>query len=454
MKHKVTPRLHAAILILLGGLLLISVNFCASQLTEHFGLRLDMTSNQLYQLSQQTADILEELEQPVQVQVLSAEGDFLPLVNEIIQEYKRIGQDKIQLQYIDPYTNPTLMDEYLQQGLTVDVGSVVVKGDIYARAIPLSDMFELDSSGQNVESLKCEQQVTSAILYAAGNSSPTAAFTAGHNEIISDGLRDLLVQNNYQVSNVTLSMTDSLEALDLLIIASPSTDFSSDEVEKLDQFLAGGGRMMVFLAANAGQLPNLNEFLTEWGISPTGTVVAEKLQYVDGEPLHIVPIYASHDITRYFADNQIYLVMPNTQALEQVFVSQAGIRTQKLLYSTDRAYAAQGDAGEGAPFTLAMTAEKELESGRARIFVAGSQHMYDDDLLYQDSYSNGKFLSQVMSWCTETESSVSIPPKQLNDASISITLGQVLTLALLLVIALPVGTLIYGFVVYRRRRHS
>ena len=454
MKHKQTSRLNAAALILLASLLLISVNFCATQVTQHFGLRLDLTSNQLYQLSQETEDILNKLNAPIQIQVLSAQGDFLPLVDEVLQEYKRIGQNKIQLEYIDPYTHPTLMDEYLQQGLQVDVGSVVVRGDIYSRAIQLDEMFQLDSTQQNVESLKCEQMITSAILYAAGNSSPKAAFTAGHNETISNGLQELFLQNNYQISNVTLEMVDIPEDTDLLVVASPSTDFSADEIEKLDHFMTRGGRMMVFLEHGAEKLNNLSEFLIEWGIAPTGTVVAEKLQYVDGEPLHIVPIYSAHDITRYFADNQIYLVMPNAQALDQVFVSQAGIRTQKLLYSTDRAYSVQGGQEYSAPFTLAMTSEKELESGKARIFVAGSQHIYDDSLLYQDNYSNGKFISRVMSWCTETDSSVSIPPKLLNDASITITIGQVMTLAVLLAVVVPVGVLIYGFVIYHRRRHS
>lgn len=447
-------QLNSMVLILLSALLMISVNFCASKLSEYFGLRLDLTGNQLYQISQETESVLGGLKVPIQIKVLSSKEDFLPLVDEVLQEYQRIGQDKIQLQYIDPYVNPTLLDQYLQQGLQVDVGSVVVQGEKYSRSIQLDEMFQLDSSQQKVESLKCEQMLTSAILDVAGKGASLASFTAGHNETISNGLRELFIQNNYKIGHVTLEMVDVPESTDLLIVASPSTDFSANEIKKLDGFMADGGRMMVFLESGAGQLTNLNEFLTEWGIAPTEAIVAEKLQYVDGEPLHIVPIYAVHDITRYFADNQIYLVMPDAKALDQVFVSQAGIHTSKLLYSTDRAYLIQSGEERSAPFTLAMTAEKSLGLGKARIFVAGSRHIYDDNLLYQNNYSNNKFISQVMRWCTEQDSSVSIPPKQLNDAAIAITVEQVRVLSILFLAVFPIGILICGFAIYYCRRQS
>ena len=454
MKHKKTSGFHAAAFIFFAGLLLISVNFCASQLTRYLGLRLDLTDNELYQVSQETKDILTNLKAPIQIQVLSRQGDFLPLVDELLQEYKRIGKDKIQLSYVDPYTHPALLDEYLQQGLQVDIGSVVVRGEMYSRVIRLEEMFQLDSRQQSVESLRCEPMLTGAILHAAGDRIPRVIFTAGHNEVITDGLRELFLQNNYEISYIALEMAVIPEDTDLLVIASPSIDFSDDEMEQLDAFLAGGGRVMVFLGSGRDSLTNFFGFLEEWGIAPTGTVVAEILQYVDGEPSHIVPIYSAHDITQYFADNQIYLVMPSSQALKQVFVSRGGIRTQKILYSTDRAYPLGGGQEKGAPYTLAMTAEKELEADKARIFVAGSRHIYDDNLLHQGHYSNGKFISRAMSWCTERDSSISIPPKRLHDVSIAVTTHQVMVIALLLVVFLPMSVLIYGVVLYHRRRHS
>ena len=87
-------------------------------------------------------------------------------------------------------------------------------------------------------------------------------------------------------------------------------------------------------------------------------MVAEALQYTDSNPLSIVPVYSGHTINQYFTNNQLYLILPSTRALEQLYVSQGGIQTQKLLYSTDRSYDAQDPEGKTGPFVLAMTAEK------------------------------------------------------------------------------------------------
>ncbi len=454
MKRKTGSRTRFCLLLAMAAVLLVCVNLCASRLTSLFGLRLDMTGNRLYDLSDESVEILKQLDSPVEIRVFSAQEDFLPLVAEVLQRYERAGEGQVALHYVDPYANPTLVDAYLQQGMQIQLNSIVVEGAHYARALQLEEMFELDQGGNAVEQLNCEQQLTSAILYAAGAESPSVQFTAGHNEHLTDGLMQLFAQSNYQTGYVTLSLSGLPDGTDLVVVASPTNDFSREEIASLDHFMAGGGRMMVFVEPSSAALPNLQEFLREWGIGLTDTVVAEPLQYTDANPLSIVPLYSAHPINQYFSGNQLYLVMPSTRALEQLFVSQAGIRTQKLLYSTDRAYDFRDVNGEKGLFTLAMTAEKQSDAGTARLAVIGSRGIYSDQLLQSEAYGNAKFLTQVMNWCTETDSAVSIPPKTLSGTPLSITVGQLLAFAVVLVVLLPLGFLVAGLWVYRRRRHS
>ncbi len=454
MKKKTGSRPGICLLLAMGAVLLVCVNICASRLTSLLGLRLDMTGNRLYDLSAESVQILEELASPVEIRVFSTQEDFLPLVAEVLKRYERAGQGRVALQYVDPYANPTLVDTYLQRGFQVQLNSIVVEGAHYARALQLEEMFELDQSGNAVEQLNCEQKLTSAILYAAGTESPSVQFTAGHNEHVSDSLMRLFEQSNYQTGRVTLSLSALPDGTDLVVIASPTSDFSREEIASLDRFMAQGGRMAVFVEPSSAALPNLQEFLREWGIGLTDAVVAEPLQYTDANPLSIVPLYSAHPINQYFSGNQLYLVMPSTRALEQLFVSQAGIRTQKLLYSTDRAYDFTDVNGEKGLFTLAMTAEKVSDAGTARLVAIGSRGLYSDQLLQSETCGNAKFLTQVMNWCTETDSAVSIPPKNLSGTPLPVTVGQVLCLAAVLVVLLPLGVLIVGLRVYRRRRHS
>ena len=51
---KNNSKLKVAVAVALAALLLIAVNLCVSKLSEKLGLRLDMTSNKLYELSDET----------------------------------------------------------------------------------------------------------------------------------------------------------------------------------------------------------------------------------------------------------------------------------------------------------------------------------------------------------------------------------------------------------------
>lgn len=454
MKKRLSPRCNALLLGCLGFGLLISLNHCAAKLTNHFGLRLDMTGNQLYELSNETMNVLNGLEKDIHIRVFSSEVDFLPLISEVLEQYRQRGNGRITVEYIDPYLQPMLVDSYIQRGHQLELGSIIVESDRYARALQLKEMFEMDSTGSTVQGIKCEQQISSAILYAAGASTPFVQFTAGHNESVSDTLKELFEQSNYETGNVALSMEVMKEDTDLLVIASPTADFSPEEITALDDYMADSGRLLVFLGPSSGSMPNLEEFLNEWGIETTEIVVAEELQYTDSNPLSIVPIYSAHSINQYFSGNQVYLVMPSCRALNQRFVSQGGIRTQKLLYSTDRAYDSQNRDGEKGPFTLAMTAEKQQDSDKARMVVLGSRGLYSDSLLAAENYSNAKFLVQVMNWCTETDSAIHIPAKSVGSTHIAVTVGQVAALAAVFVLLLPISVSFTGFLIYRRRRHS
>lgn len=167
---KITPQTMAALLAGLALVVLVLVNVCASMASSRFGLRLDMTSNQLYQLSGQSREILDALPESVTLRVFSAESDFLPLMQEVLREYEQDGQGKIHVEYIDPYMHPTVVDAYLQRGLAVELGSIVAESSRSAKTLKLEDMFEMDSEGTTVTELKCEQQITGAIQYVtAGN---------------------------------------------------------------------------------------------------------------------------------------------------------------------------------------------------------------------------------------------------------------------------------------------
>ena len=439
--------------IILAFILMIAVNLCALKLSRRIGLRFDMTGTQLYTLSETSIELLKSLDTPIHIRVFSDEKDFLPLVKEILSRYQ-METENLVVSYTDPYENPTIVDEYIQRGLEIYLGTIVVEGRYRARAIQLEEMFELDSSGEKVQNLTCEQQITGSILFVNVNKSPLVQFTVGHSEHVSEKLVSFFTDSNYTCKNITLSIDELDTNCELLVIASPLHDFSSEETGKLDRYLAKGGRLLVFVEPSSALLPNLKEFLAEWGIGLTDIVVAEKAQYTDTNPLSIVPIYANHEINQYFASNQMYCVMPATRALEQLFVSQNGVQTQKLLYSTDRAYDSTGENTKSGPYALAITSEKKRDDNCARLVIIGSRGIYSESLMSTDQYANSRFLAQVVNWCSSSKDSVSIPPKDLTSSHIRITIKQTIWLAIILLMVFPASLISIGLYIYRHRHHS
>lgn len=107
------------------------------------------------------------------------------------------------------------------------------------------------------------------------------------------------------------------------------------------------------------------------------------------------------------------------------------------------------------PFPVALTAEKNLPggSGKARIFAAGCRDIYADDLMAVQSYANADFLAQVINWCADTGSGISIPAKSLQSEPIPIMTNQAVLLSFVLVILVPFAILGFGVAVYLRRKH-
>ena len=441
-RKKLSAPLSAAI----AFLLFLSVIFAAESLTSALTLRLDMTEDGLYTLSDTTVDVLSHLSAPVTVTVFSNETDFVPLVHETLLRYQALSDQMVSIRYVDPYTHPSEVKRWQNQGFTITEGTLAVEGQFTAEVIQLEDLFITD--GETVTALQIEQPLTSAIARGGRSETLRAQFIEGHDESYSEGFQTLLRQNGFSVGRTTLSVSDP--ACDLMILAAPKTGgFDGYETERPND----GGRLMVFLSSEAQAMPRLAAFLAEWGVGMTDIVVGDRLQYVDANPLSIVPVYAAHDINARFSGLRIYPVLTSTLALRSLYMQNGTTSTAKVLYSTDKAYAADGSDTLAAPFVLAMTAERKNIGESSRLFVCGSSGLYADNLLDNAAFANSMLLAQAIGWSTERNDTLGIPARSLSSTPIAITAGQLYLFAGLFIVGLPVVYLLVGLTVYLRRRH-
>lgn len=453
-------KLYRIVLCLAVAVFLLA-NLCASLAGERFNWKLDMTGEKLYEFSQTTLEVAEDLSEKTEIYVLASEKDYPSMFREVLSRYGKLSAN-LAVSYVDPFENPLFVDHYKTEGYTLSANDLLVSGSSGLRQIAYDDM--LVYSEEEVTGIKIEQAVTSAIIYVNRGQKPVAAFTTGHNERTGNALEGLFRDNNFQIRSLTAAAPEPGDA-DLVVIASPARDFAPEETARLEEYLQQGGKIMAFMEPAVASYPNLSGFLAKWGLGLESNVVFEEKAYVSDNPLNLIPIYGPHGINTYFAENPYYVVMPASRGI-QILSGIPDLKVTPVLQSTGNAYGksklqydstARAPEDASGPFVLAAISEKTVwvndEEASSAVFLAGSRSLYADDIMSVETYANRQFLTQAVNYLTESGDSVSIPPKTLTKPPLTVTMQSSMLIGAVLVVLLPLGVLAAGIVVYRKRKN-
>lgn len=441
-------------LILVAVLLLfVLVNLFASLAVERWGLRFDTTDIGLYELSDTTRGVAEELGTDTEIYVLDAEEDYPVMLRELLSRYEQLS-GHIRVQYIDPYENPVFLDTYRQQGITLDQSDLLVTGQSGAKRIAYEDL--LVYSGEEFTGIRLEQQVTSAMIYVNTGSHASVLFVSGHNERSTQSLEAVFTGNNYTVT--TGALTESAVAqTDLVVLACPTKDLSDEEAAVLASYLQAGGRVMAFFEPGVNEYPKLSALLADWGLSLRNDTVFDSQYSVSGNPTNVVPLMTTHEINAYFEENQYFLVMPSSRSIE-LLSTVSDLKVTPLLLTSTSGYAKEGSQytstqqeSDDRTGNLVLAAISERTDGGALLLVA-SRYIYADDIMSADSYGNRAFLAQAADYLSGNGSAVSIPAKQLSAPLLAVTGEQELLCGAVFVVLLPLGVLAAGAVIVLKRR--
>src|SRR5699024_308488 len=78
----------------------------------------------------------------------------------------------------------------------------------------------------------------SAVSSVNADTLPLAVFDTGHNEMMDTTLyKNLLTSNNFETQEINLLTDEIPENAQLFVLATPATDYTPDEIEKLEAFL-------------------------------------------------------------------------------------------------------------------------------------------------------------------------------------------------------------------------
>ncbi len=494
--------------------IVVVINVLTTMLVEKYPVKLDLTPDGMYEISDGTIEYVQALEQDVNFTVLMDESNFqtngvyMQMVQEILERYTQYS-GRIHLTYVDPTKNPDVVNRYQEYySGTLTEGDIVITSkadESKLRVVNINNMFAIDqemlqyyyygyvSYADCITGFTGEQDLTAALMYVTDANPVTVgvlvyADKANNQPIFNadmhldsvSALIENLTKNGYDVKELDL-YADALDpaAYDMLVLPAPVNDLPSDMIEKLTAFLYNDGlyeRDLIYIADYTQSVtPNLDEFLASWGIQMNSEIVFEgdesKQQQVAlylpaqggavAEPSPIASV-ADEAYSAGLSNAALPIATPYCRSMTVLWESKTSgitatlLKTSKTSYLVDPKNPDSADTNpDGEQVVMAMSSrrlEQTVGQGESNIMVLGGMSILDLAIMQEKAYNNAEFMVNAVNTMTGKNAGMIIAQKNFASKSISITAGQ-LNVLQYAVYAIPFVVVVAGIVVFVRRKN-
>ena len=450
--------------------IVIAVNIFTSALPEK-ATKLDVTSNQLFTISEQTENLLARLTDEITIYWVVQAGYEDETIGMLLDRYAALGEN-VTVEKKDPDVYPTLIRQYAD---SVSNNSLIVVCGDRSRYVDYYEIYVYDYSSYYYDysydvSFAGESALTSAIDYVTNDELPKLYILTGHGEAaVSTTFESALQQENYETEELTLLTLEAVpEDADAILIYAPQSDISTEEKDMLLSYLQAGGKLFLITdPPEDGALSNFAELMSYYGVEAQEGIVIEGNQnhYAWGMPYYLLPDIESHDITGPLIDGRYYILLPIAQGLSVSSELRDGVSVTELLTTSSSAFSKtsgyamdtfEKEAGDvEGPFALAVAVSEAVENGETRIVWISSASILDEETNMQVSGGNQDLFLNAVSWlCGEAESSISIHAKSLSYDYLTMSSGTASLLTVIIVGIIPLGYLAIGVTTWIRRKRQ
>lgn len=467
----------ALTLVTVAAVILVNVIF--SSLAYKNNWYIDMSKSGVYELSDAgramlddiTADInirfcrpFDELEQNGMSQMI------LSLVREMAANYDNITYD-----YIDIIKDPTSVVKYkTTTGDTIDESYVIVESGKNFRKFKNTSLFVTDEDG-NYVGFNGEYKLISAMVQITQTETPIAYFTTTHGESISGEMVSLFVDAGFEVLPIDLTTQEIEEGARVVVISNPIYDFEGiseatkgrkSEIEKIDDFLDSFGNIMVFVDPDTGELPELFDFLGEWGIVFEEAVLKDPENSLDTGHYALVGEYSVEEgdgasliksITSLKTPPKT--VISYARPLKLLWSEKNNRATSTVIYTSDKAEKyVDGEKTETGRYPLvAVSFERRYVDNTPHysyVYACGSKYLTDSDYIGQKAYGNSDVVFAMMRQMGRNQVPVDLKYKLFDNEALTITTSEATKWTVVLTVVLPLIFLVAGIAVWLRRKHA
>lgn len=440
-------------------------------------LKLDLTPNKLYSLSDVSRNELKNLKQEVQIiglfdEVKADSSTDMKEVTELLNLYAKYPNVKIQ--YVDPDKNPGIIKQ-LDPDNTMDLQSqdFVVKSKVNGmekkKKLGYYDLFQMEMDQQSYQYNKtgsnAEQGFTGAIKYVTSEKTPVVYFTSNHSEIDVDSqysnLKSYLEKNNFLTKKLDLlTVSEIPKDAELLVIAAPRSDLTMPERDKLEAYFSKGGKaifMFDYLASDP-TYDNFNALLSKFNVAVDYDKVKEndENRHLPNDQYTIVLDVPQNEIV----PQEFKTLLENSRSISILKNTKEYITTTPIMSTSSNAVGEMVTKSRGedlkGPLDIAVAVENKGGEAASKILVMGNASFIGNDAAtkYGDYYTNSMaFFLQSMSWMIGKQDEIIVPTKNYEVNTLQISQLQTNIMGGVLVVVFPLLILGTGLAVFLRRRH-
>lgn len=496
--------------------LLVLVNVVTTMLFDRYPITIDLTTNKIYSVSNDTEDYVKKVNVDVQVTIFADENTYTNYSSynkqavELLKNYCKLNHH-ITYRFVDIDSRPEIVKEYTDTISQFDMifeTKTKVDGKEISRTrklgmldlLTFTDEFEqklsqsgysidtlaqqaggdlsfLSYYGSYVESSNAEQAFTSALMTVTDPNPVYVTVLTGRSELTQlTYFQTLLTANGYNVNTVDITSEDIPADTDVVVIPAPKTDYLEEDIKKVSDFLNNDGNLgkQLLYIASYGQedTPNLDEFLSEYGLSVGKGVICESDsgKYYNS-PCVTVASDVSDNFTQDVSTENPAILSALCRPVNTLFDEQDMVSTDAYLKSSDSAYTANVDISQttgqvnigdalvkGQQNYMAVGSKAKFTDDNktlySNVIAVGSEGMLSDTYLQYSQYQNSEYFISVINGLTGKTAGITITPKTITGNVFDITQQQKTVLKWTFCLGVPVVVLIVGIVIWARRKNK
>ena len=443
---------YAGAVIMLAVLVLANVLVTTAE--KKINIKLDLTKNKLYDLSEASYGYLAQYDKATKIFILAPPAEEQTEVRRVLDRYAAANSN-IRIENVDTAADPAFGMEY-SKGKTLGANDIIVVSGDRSDIIKSSELAVYDNG--SIAELNVESEVTSALKYVAADRVYKAYFTAGHGELELTAACESLISENYTVDGINLVTSDIPADADVVIIARPTRDLTTAELAKLDAYYRGGGSIEVYVDSTCTDYANLNDYLSSNGVRIGEGEIIEAADHMAGEVPNILfmPDIEKNDVTSgIIAKGRVMMYGRYAHPIETVPASGA-VTVTGYLSSSVGAYVRYADGTTERVGAVAIAAMSENSEYGGRLYLSGTTMLLANSAADIDrvGFANAEYFTAVTNSMTGAGDAFVVPKKTADKSNMVMTLRARRIYMGIVVILIPALILGAGLFVFARRRNK